>query len=485
MIPLMRCYFIEASISLTGTRTLYYDTILELADNATYINLRYAPAISGMAQQQATVGDRMPPIEDQLTLDIVADTPGLAYAAWTRIMDRLDQAATWSAGKTDRVIELHVQLERSTTIWMTRVSGPPDGEPPSAPSTERTISEGRERYVIRDITISFVRGARWLALDTPLTVSDAANTTVPWRAFMLFSNEASALSPYRLSVTWPAHYTTSANELHEIYIITKDQLPENAAIDGSVCNTGVTTGFTLVNDAAHLAPGGNVLRYSPSGLKTSNPVFVSQYSTPVAAPTAQAFLAVRPNNFYSAFMVGLHVRQIASPNIITTYDTPLLYVSGYDLLHGNERPRILAFPPMPVGNGIWDISVRVVEATTPAVGSLDIAYIVVVLPGSSESHVTCVRTRSSSGLSFRSLIVIPDALSASTGRVVAERTAPSANTFSVAGVGSTDRMVGNRYLVVSAFGTQQDKWVIHDVNTTTPMYPTIDAMAYSARRIPE
>lgn len=474
MLPVIQCDLIAVSRSAIGGRNPVQLSVVNLLDAASYTNVRYAPAIAPRSIPGVAGASQFAPVADTITVDIVGDTPPRAYEALARVLALVEQGRAWAAGENVNTVEIRVKIRGDTAsgYWYALVLGPPGNDPIATLPGQYVSVGGTERYVIPDVPITFLRSGRWLR--EPSVDASSSALTMPAAQWVTFTSPmiTQSVSAPTTASAFMSAALPSPTALREIYFMLASS---TAGLVVSNADTGVpATGFSLVADAANFPPSGNVLRYTPPGLRVSAPIFTRSTGT---SRRANVFVAVRANNTASAFLVGVRIESLDSilTNVKATYDSHFVYVSGTDSVYGNERPRILAFGTVPV-TVPWRLRLRVIEAISPAAGTCDIAYVAVQDADDPMARVVRIALPSGYPTGGSPILVVPEDIGLQGGSVL-DSLDP------VPFTGSTDFATFGPMLGALLITTQNAAWVPN--NGTSRLTISYSFSARPARLVPE
>lgn len=305
-------------------------------------------------------------VEEPLTFHATGCTPAEAMANVAIINTLLDQARRWWQGEPVDAVLLRVQAQNATLALDVAVLGRASGGPPAV-AMQPTWDETIGRYIIRDVEIQFQRHGQFLSTTTESGVSTTA--TNPTVQAITISSVVTRSSPIKLEAMFRFGGVNTLGGMYRGVILTASAANRMQIYEAESGTLG--TNVASVADAANLARGGAVARYSPGVLASA----ISIAITPAFDPAAKRFAfwaAVRNNSATTTFTIQVFaLNQATAATPITPIDTSTI------------DPRIVFLGMASIqdfdnGLGVVGMSFATIRLTASAAsGTLDIDYIVI------------------------------------------------------------------------------------------------------------
>lgn len=338
-----------------GTAT----TACELTDNVRFALVHYAPAVSPL--RDALFGPLYADVQDQITLHALGTTAAEAYANAAAVVALLDAAREWWDDLSGSLpaVRLRAAAQDSTLAAPLEavIKGRARGGAPDL-ALPAMWSEQFGKYVIQNITINFVRCGQWTRASDTFGPSASVGQTP---TSVTLSPTHTMKSPIDLAINFPAGLgTTLSAGILAVGSLASDVQQIEAETMAAAAQ------YSSVADAAALASGGNVLRFTPADTNAH-----SSSRGPLTGGTMFDNLAIyavlRNNSGTTTFTVIAEVNQALAGQV----DTPVQYIDT-----STTSPRIVFLGAVSVARGAVGIGVRC--QASAAAGTLDIDRLVVV-----------------------------------------------------------------------------------------------------------
>lgn len=324
----------------------------------------WAPNVAALNQSMLAGRGPYTDVVEEITINIRDTTAALCYGRLDTLARLLDQADRWWMRNEGVSPVMFKYAPQGSTIASTAapfvafILGRVAGDTTSAAELPPNFDSAGNQFVMIGVKIKVLRRGLWAgANDNTGASGAAANCTVLTQTF---------------SPTWP----TSSPLTVEIGGFNKTATPILRA--GFLCvgsasgdiqvveaETGTVAGYTNVADAANLARGGAVLRYTPTGTTAVTSGAISGMTGVGGCPVA-IIAAVRNNSATTTFLLQANLSGAAGA--ISTAGT------GIDA--STTQPRLVNLGQV-VGNALTGLTVTVTASA--ASGSLDIDYLIIVM----------------------------------------------------------------------------------------------------------
>lgn len=237
-------------------------TSLYLHDGVSYAVRGWAPQVAIPQTSELAGSGPYAPVEEVMTLDVFGDSAQNCIDNLTRLNTLLQQARRWHDDENITAVRLHVKVQDGTltpspygmvnaVIWE-----PPGATPPVV--LDPVYDMDIHRWVIRNVEIRFMRQGLWIG--TVASVAGASTAPISENTITAYTDLIAIDTPHKITIA--GFNGTTTPTLPESYWFIGDaaQLDAFAA---STIGAGPAT-YTVVADAAALAFGGSVLRYTPA-----------------------------------------------------------------------------------------------------------------------------------------------------------------------------------------------------------------------------
>jgi hypothetical protein len=265
-------------------------TALELTDNISYALVSYAPTIAPL--RESLLGSQGPydVATDTITVHAMGTTAALAYTAADKLQTLLEQAFRWWQGEKVSAVTIRAVAQDSTLT--SPVVALVRGRAPGAPAGLTLPPIWHEhfgKYVIQNITLSFVRGPLFQGATQTATSNTAGMPSVLTATFA--AGAVDHLTPMVATLSGPLQRSALAFQLGYLLIAPQNRIELIEAETMTKSGTGTATSTA---DAAAHASAGSVMRLSapPASLQLDK-----AFSAPFAANAFQVavFATIRIN----------------------------------------------------------------------------------------------------------------------------------------------------------------------------------------------
>lgn len=232
-------------------------TSLELTDGISYALVSYAPTAPPLRESLLGGSGPYDAVQDTITVHAMGTTAALAYAAADDLQTLLNQAFQWWQG--ERVAAVTVKAKAQDTLNNDPVVALVRGRLPGAPAGVTLPAMWHEyygKYVIQNITITFVRGPLWQGVSQSAVSNVIA---MPGIMTATFGSAAAHQTPTVATLTGPLNRDILCLQLGYLLLAPPDRI---VVIEGeSMTKTGTGTATVTADAAAH-ASAGSVMRLS-------------------------------------------------------------------------------------------------------------------------------------------------------------------------------------------------------------------------------
>jgi hypothetical protein len=356
----------------TSTRTVAVNTnpLLVITDGTTYVDLMagtdysveedgWAPVIAPLRRSVLGGAGPYADVVETIPLHVFGATVSACLANVAALARLLDQAERLSRGEVVSPVKIYYRPLNSPLLVQALIVG-------RGPDDQTAGVQHRADYLMGTVTkmlrvqLQFRRRGLWL--EPPETTLDSGPGQIPAPLHLLFGSTLEIPSPVRVTVTVPTDAGVADYTLLWASWIGMDRIK---AVDTDPMASGLT-GFAAVDDAAHLAYGTKVLRYTPA-------------STAMAASATRGlgfsgnvkrvalYAAVRNNSGSATWLITAGVFGL-NPTPVYTPAVPI------NVAHTN--PRIVFLGVVALPERARDINLNVQASTTAGPPTLDIDYIV-------------------------------------------------------------------------------------------------------------
>lgn len=232
-------------------------TALELTDGISYALVSYAPTAAPL--RESLLGGQGPydAVQDTITVHAMGTTAAEAYAAADDLQTLLEQAFRWWQG--ERVSAVTLRAKAQDTLGKDPVVALVRGRAVGASAGLALPAVWHEyygKYVIQNITLTFVRGPLWLGV----TQSAVSNTiAMPGLMTATFASSAAHVTPTVAALSGPLNRSVLCLQLGYLLLAPPNHIQ---IIEGeSMTKTGGGTATVTADAAAH-ASAGSVMRLS-------------------------------------------------------------------------------------------------------------------------------------------------------------------------------------------------------------------------------
>lgn len=348
---------------------------LALTDGITTINLIYhsvsnpgyqlaqdwAPQIASLRDNELGGQGPYDTVVEDIPVRVFGTSAADAYAKVEVLNRLLDQAQRWWKKKqsvnpvTLRYSPPGATISSAGAPLRTMILGRADTNTSmlSLPATFNKLANG---YIIDGIRLRILRRGAWSGpADATGASGSAANGSVISQAFSVSHPISSALG-----VEIGGFTKTSTPIIKAGFLCVGSQSSDIQVVEAE---GGTATGFTSVNDAANLARGTNVLRYTPT---TTSPATSGAISlTPTGGAPVAVIAAVRNNSPTTQFLLHANLAGVvgagATPDVLI--DT------------SSQQPRLVRLGTV-VGSVLSTVSLT--ATALAAAGTLDIDFLILV-----------------------------------------------------------------------------------------------------------
>lgn len=296
-------------------------TILDLTDNISYALVSYGPIIAPLADNQLHVSPYQD-VTESIAVHAIGCTAAEAYQAAAAIDTLLNQARRWWDSENVSAVLLLAKAQGSALEPLSvAVKGRASGAPPNV-ALPATWDAQIGRYVIKGITIEFVRRAELLSSQETTAVSAAANNPVVQS--VSFASSPEVFSP--ASVYIGGFTPQKAATFPQSFLCIADAVTKLDLQNVSGLNLGP---FTTVNDAANLPiSGATILRYTPVGTavaESARGAALPPYGLTFGTGALSIFALLRNNSLTVPFLVSARVEwgatSITTPPVVIDTST--------------------------------------------------------------------------------------------------------------------------------------------------------------------
>lgn len=292
-------------------------TTLDLLDGSRYALKNFDPVLAALQESELASGGPYLPVTQPLTLDIFGDTELRCWENAHALIRLLDQGHRWNKDTPENAVRHVIQTGFYATKVEALVLGQVGGDPFGGMTPEFEFPAPGSRYVLRDVTLAYLRSGVWEATaETEVVSSLVANPGIMSVAFSSSNNTYSRvrLRGYKDGVT-PGFLRTATSG---VLILTSDaaKIQINTAGGFSKISGSATVTFPADSNAV----GGTLIRTTAhTGVtKLQDAITFTALKRRVAL-----FAAVRNNSASNTFYLrGEVVDGTQNPNT-----TPIVVVS--------------------------------------------------------------------------------------------------------------------------------------------------------------
>lgn len=236
--------------------------LADLLNGPKYANARYAPTIAPRRPSSLAGQSVYGEVEDEILVDVLGETPAEAAANVETLLGILGQAQEWWEGDATDAIQVRAQAQGPGTPVAATIYGPTPGTPPAAIQVDEATQAPGARYIVRDVSLRFVRRGRWLA--TRESVAGTADTGNPTIGTIVWpTDQGRVRAPLGIEVDTNAGALTGTTNL----LFTADEITAWQFYDLSVFSGSAE--YTVVADANNRPyHGANLLRLTPAAANT-------------------------------------------------------------------------------------------------------------------------------------------------------------------------------------------------------------------------
>lgn len=367
-------------------------TTVVLNDGISYALTSYAPGVPYVNDN--ALGPLYADVVDTITFDAIGCTAAEAYSAAAAVNALLDQARRWWDGETVSAVRLQIEAQESALALPLEAclkGRAPGGAAPLSLPAQWSAFYGK--YLVQGITIQFVRRGQ-LLYPTAETATSSQQTTPNVQAVAI-STPTDISSPTKLSYSF-FNGGVAANGVIEQAVVLTASAANRLQIyeaESTVKGSNVATQA----DAANLARGGSVARYSPGVLSTQMTQTFSGLDS--NARKIAVWAAVRNNSLTTTFTIQIQdvdTLQTAPPVAIDT---------------SSQRPRIVFLGIL--ANRFTFNGIKLLLTASAAADTLDVDYFVVQAVDDETSGALAILTTGAVAgqVGFAPLVIDPQILS--------------------------------------------------------------------------
>jgi hypothetical protein len=439
-------------------------TTANLVDGINYdlVDRGWAPGVAAL--RKSTLGGYGPyeNVVEEITVNIYGATAAQCLENLATLSQLLDQAERWNRGEQVAAVRLTCQPTGSTLddplecVILGRVDQQPVMGLPVVFNDKLKI----DIFEVPDVRLRFVRRGLWLeAAETPAT---SAAVTNPGIATVTYASTATVSSPAKMELTFPTDGAVTqymllyANNAARIVFVEAENMAGYQ--------------FTSVADAAKIARGGSVLRYTPTDLLSTSAGWVA-LSTLTTCRRMAVWAAVRNNSGSATWNVRA---RLTSGTSNPTYYGPEVKIDA-----SSTDPRIvfLGMIAMPTYPAYLNVYVRASTITGPP--TLDIDYFA-LLDTTDEMAGAIVANLSGSGSSGTAIIVDARPLTDPTPVVTKS---VSAGVAEMSYLGNGYMSINGTYLSAAFLAVESTYWCSQTTGVADTF--TLTGTRWKARTTPE
>jgi len=302
-------------------------TSLELTDGQNYALISYAPVAAPLRESLLGSVGPYEVVQDTITVHALGTTAALAYAAADKLQTLLEQAFRWWQGERVSAVTLRAMAQDSTlaspVVALIRGRAPGAAAGLSLPAIWH---EHYGKYVIQNITLTFLRGPLYQGANATATSNTAAMPSVLTATFA--AGAVDHETPMVATLSGPLNRSVLCLQLGFLIVAPVNRI-EVIEAEGMTKTGGGTA--TSTADAAQHASAGSVMRLSaaPAQLQLEKaftaPFAANAYQVAVYAvvrvngtptnPISMWALLFRNSAFVSGPIVPINYTYFGQPNI--------------------------------------------------------------------------------------------------------------------------------------------------------------------------
>jgi hypothetical protein len=344
-----------------GTTTV--DLVYHSVSNPGYqLSQDWAPQIAPLRRNELGGHGPYEHVVEDIPIRIFGTSAADAYSKAHTLNVLLDQAERWWLKKQSvNPVKLYYSPPAATVSSIASplraiILGRADNDDGNMLTLPPTFNKGVGGYVIDGIHLKLLRRGAWSgASDNTGASGSAANATVLTQAFGVTHPTSSPLS-----VEIGGFNKTSTPTIKAGYLCVGSQSSDVQVVEAE---GGTAAKFTSVNDAANLARGNNVLRYTPTDVLAATSGSIS-LTTTGGAPVA-VIAAVRNNSATTTWLLHANLS-----GTVAAGSTPDIAIDA-----SSTQPRLVLLGTV-VGNVLTSLTLTVTASA--ASGTLDIDFLIVV-----------------------------------------------------------------------------------------------------------
>lgn len=234
---------------------------ISLTSNAEYALVNCDLGIT--ARRTSALGGASPytDVPVDLTVHVIGSTAALCAAAMDRLIAMVAQARRWVNRENVDGVRLRMRLQGGTSDYLCILLGPEDNEPPTSFAIEETAINSVNCFMVRDVTLRFVR--RGLLTKTAAVTATSSATNLKEIGSCTFAASSAIPVPTAIQVTPSAGPMGSSPGY--VVITALGRIRRLDAASGTV--TSGSAASTV--DTANRAVGGSVMRFTAPGAVVS------------------------------------------------------------------------------------------------------------------------------------------------------------------------------------------------------------------------
>jgi hypothetical protein len=347
--------------SLDGGAAASVNLIWHNTANPNYMLTRgdWAPTVPALQRSELALGGPYANVEEEIGVNVYGQTAAECLNNLDTLARLLDQADRWNPRRNENVSAVRLQYGATggAVIWESVITGRSSGDETSGVILPSTFNQNLGAFVIEGVRMKF--GRRGLLLN-PISESavssSAANPTVQT---CTFGSAANVSSPLGLSYHFLNGFVPSSAVIERAVVLSARSASRLQIYEAESGSLG--TNVASAADAAALARGGNVAKYSPGVLSTAIVQNFSGFDS--ACRRLVVWAAVRNNSATTTFTIQLQAFPSRTRARVITIDT------------STTSPRLVCLGRL--SSRLAFSGVELLLTASAASGTFDIDYFVV------------------------------------------------------------------------------------------------------------
>lgn len=377
-----------------GTTTCNF--IWHSAANRGFILARdsWAPQIAPL--RRSTLGGAGPyeDVVEEITVHICGESDVEVYQNQANLVKLLDQAERfWRLGQAVSPVLLHYAPIGASKVLQAMVLGRAPGDE-SGIGLPTTYNSDLGAFMVRNVRIRILRRGLWL---NPLTESGSSSVAgTPTVQTVTLPSNVDVSSPYSLQFDFSVSGTPGSGQADSAVVLTASAASRLQIYEAESA-TSLGSNLASQADAANLARGGSVLRYSPGTLLTTFSQTLSGFDS--TARRFSVWAAVRNNSATTTWQI----QATAAGNNSYGSTTPWVPIGTE-----NTVPRIIHVGILQTRTAL--ASLQFYLQASAASGNLDIDYFIIHAIDDDSSAAIGLISNADNAVAFNPVVIDPKVL---------------------------------------------------------------------------